>query len=59
MIPNLGKTVDIIFGILLSCVFAYLLPKYIDWVPDFSIWIFLLIVGINLTQCLPNQRTPS
>ena len=47
-----GKTIDILSGIILSSIFAYYLPQYIYWVPDFSIWVFLLIVGINLASFL-------
>jgi hypothetical protein len=49
---SVGKTVDIVFGIILSSIFAYFLPQYINWIPDFSIWVFLLIVGLNLTSLL-------
>jgi len=47
-----GKTIDIASGIVLSSIFAYYLPQYIHWVPDFSIWVFLLIVAINLASFL-------
>ena len=47
---NPGKSLDIIFGIFLSSVFAYYLPQYINWFPDFSIWVFLLIVAANLSS---------
>jgi hypothetical protein len=46
------KAVDIAVGILLSSIFAYYLPQYVQWVPDFSIWVFLLIVGINIASYL-------
>jgi hypothetical protein len=47
---NPGKSLDIIFGIFLSSVFAYYLPQYVNWFPDFSIWVFLLIVAANLSS---------
>ena len=49
---NTGKAVDIAFGIFLSSLFAYFLPQYVEWVPEFSIWIFLLIVAINFASFL-------
>jgi hypothetical protein len=47
-----GKAVDIAFGIFLSSLFAYYLPQYVEWVPEFSIWIFLLIIAINFASFL-------
>jgi hypothetical protein len=49
---SVGKSIDILSGIVLSTIFAYYLPQYIEWVPDFSIWVFLLIVAINLASFL-------
>jgi len=49
---GVAKGVGIVFGIFLSSLFAYLLPKYVHWVPEFSIWIFLLIVAINFASFL-------
>lgn len=54
----MSKVVSVVSGIILSSIVAYILPLYIAWVPDFDIWVFLLLVGINLTQCLPNPNTP-
>jgi hypothetical protein len=46
------KTVDIAFGIFLSSVFAFYLPQFIHWAPEFSIWVFLFIVATNLSSLL-------
>ena len=55
----MSQAANILVGITAGCITAYILPKFIDWVPSFDIWVFLLIVGLNLTQCLQSLPTPS
>jgi hypothetical protein len=54
----MSKTVSVLVGTTLSLTVAYILPQYFDFIPDFDIWVILLVVGLNLLQCLPIQPTP-
>jgi len=54
----MSTTFNVISGIVLCSAVTHVLSLYIEWVPDFDIWIFLIICALNLTQCLPNPDTP-
>lgn len=56
---RMSTAVSVLVGTSLSLIVAYKLPQYFDFVPDFDIWVILLIVGLNLLQCLPNPHTPA
>lgn len=53
----MSKTTDILVGIVLCSVTSYTLALYFPYLPDFDIWIFLIIVVLNLLQCLPDPST--
>jgi hypothetical protein len=55
----MSKTLDVLTGITLSSLLIYVLSLYISWIPDFDIYMFAIVVGLNLLQCLPNPATTS
>lgn len=46
----MSKTVSVVTGTVLSLLVAYILPQYFAFVPDFDIYVILLVVGLNLLQ---------
>jgi hypothetical protein len=53
----MGKALNVLVGIVLSTITAHVLSLYIAWVPEVDVWFLLLIIGLNLTQCLPNPSS--
>jgi hypothetical protein len=53
----MGKVLNVLVGIALSTITAHVLSLYIAWVPEVDIWFLLLIIGLNLTQCLPSPSS--
>jgi hypothetical protein len=56
-ISIMEKVLNVLVGIALSTIAAHVLSLYIAWVPEVDIWFLLLIIGLNLTQCLPNPSS--
>lgn len=54
----MSKAISVLVGTIASLLVAYILPQYFDTIPTFDIWVVILVVGLNLLQCLPIPHSP-